>query len=61
MNDDGELKDGNIKFFHSRTNSLNEVRKELGWDFKNTIDTKELNLTHNLIAGKAGFRNLMDI
>ena len=24
-------------------------------------ETKELNLTHNLIAGKAGFRTLMDI
>jgi DNA helicase-2/ATP-dependent DNA helicase PcrA len=33
----------------------------LGWDFNDSRETKELNLTHNLIADKAGFRTLMDI
>jgi len=32
-----------------------------GWDFSDTLETKELYLTHNLIAGKAGFPNLMAI
>lgn len=32
-----------------------------GWDFSNPIQTKELYLTHNLIAGKAGFPQLMAI
>ena len=31
------------------------------WDFTDAKKTKELNLTHNLIADKAGFRTLMDI
>ncbi len=31
------------------------------WDFSDSKETKELYLTHNLIAGKAGFPKLMDI
>jgi DNA helicase-2/ATP-dependent DNA helicase PcrA len=33
----------------------------LGWDFTDAKNTKELNLTHNLIAFKAGFEDLMNI
>ncbi len=62
----GQLKEGNIKFIYSNSDNLNEVGKflsenYLGWDFSNSKETKELNLTHNLIADKAKFRVLMDI
>jgi len=63
---DGKLKEGNIKFIYSDNHDVNEVRKFLsnnyiGWNFSNSKETKELNLTHNLIADKAKFRTLMDI
>lgn len=62
---DGHVKEGNILFLHSADNSTTVAKKYLfenqGWDFNNTDETKELNLTHNLIADKAGFRTLMDI
>lgn len=63
--DDGHVKDGVIKFLFSTQEgmSLEQVREKLkvdyGWDFDNAERTKELNLTHNLIAGKAGFGELM--
>lgn len=60
----GKVKDGSIKFIYSSTADLVSVRTHLtalGWNFNNPKQTKELNLTHNLIADKAGFRNLMDI
>lgn len=62
---DGHVKDGVIKFVYSSREgvSLEQVRTILtgdyGWDFDNAERTKELNLTHNLIAGKAGFGELM--
>ena len=61
MNSNGEVKEGSIKFVYSTNKSLDDVNKFLDWDFDDSKETKELNLTHNLIAGKAGFRNLMDI
>ncbi len=61
MNYNGDVKQGSIKFVYSISKSLDDVKKFLGWDFYDSKETKELNLTHNLIAGKAGFRNLMDI
>lgn len=61
MNSNGEVKKGSVKFIYSINKSLDDGKKFLGWDFDNSKETKELNLTHNLIAGKAGFRNLMDI
>ena len=39
----------------------NYLTNENGWDFSDPQRTKELNLTHNLIAGKAGFPNLMEL
>lgn len=61
----GKIKQGAIKFFYSNDDNANNVKatlsKEYQWDFSNTKETKELNLTHNLIADKAGFRNLMTI
>ena len=62
---DGVVKNGNILFIHSNDGDLSKVREflanEYEWDFSNSKATKELNLTHNLIAGKAGFRSLYDI
>jgi DNA helicase II / ATP-dependent DNA helicase PcrA len=58
---EGIVKQGNIKFIYSVSGNLQKVRDELQWDFTNAKETKELNLTHNLIAGKAGFGSLMEI
>lgn len=47
------------------TKTVSNVRSYLseteGWDFGDTQKVKELNLTHNLIAEKAGFPILMEI
>ena len=65
--EDGHVKIGVIKFLYSTRDkeSLDKVRNYLtnedGWDFSDSQRTKELNLTHNLIAGKAGFSNLMEL
>lgn len=58
---DGVVKTGNIKFIYSNSSNLDTLRAYLGWDFSNAQKTKELNLTHNLIADKARFENLMSI
>lgn len=59
--ENGEVRVGDIKFLYSSDYDLDAVRNHLGWDFNNAKETKELNLTHNLIAEKAGFPNLMEI
>lgn len=65
MTTDGDIKEGIIKFIYSTNPDITQVRAYLSenfcWDFSNSKETKELNLTHNLIADKAGFRTLMDI
>jgi DNA helicase II / ATP-dependent DNA helicase PcrA len=62
---EGLVKQGTILFLHSTDGDISKVEKHLeenyNWNFKNPKETKELNLTHNLIADKAGFRTLMDI
>lgn len=62
---EGVVKQGNVLFLHSTDGDISKVEKFLeekySWDFNNSKETKELNLTHNLIADKAGFRTLMDI
>lgn len=62
---EGIVKQGTVLFLHSTDGDISKVEKFLeenyAWDFNNTKETKELNLTHNLIADKAGFRTLMDI
>lgn len=60
---EGVVKEGIIQFYHSsgEHSRLDEVRKLLGWDFSDVLETKELNLTHNLIAPQAGFGDLMAI
>lgn len=63
--EEGVIKQGNVLFLHSSDDDISKVEKFLednyDWDFSNSIETKELNLTHNLIADKAGFRTLMNI
>lgn len=62
---EGVVKQGTILFLHSTDGDIGKVEKFLeenySWNFNNSKETKELNLTHNLIADKAGFRTLMDI
>lgn len=61
----GTIKEGNIKFIYSENDDLDILRDYLiqnhDWDFSDINNIKELNLTHNLIADKAGFENLMKI
>ncbi|MFT6960544.1 MAG: DNA helicase-2/ATP-dependent DNA helicase PcrA [Flammeovirgaceae bacterium] len=59
--EDGIVKEGEVHFLYSDIEDIELVKKYLGWDFTDTKNTKELNLTHNLIATKGKFRNLMDI
>lgn len=55
--DGGNVKEGSVKFLYSANNDLTHVRNFLSWE----SGIKELNLTHNLIAGKAGFPDFMDV
>jgi DNA helicase-2/ATP-dependent DNA helicase PcrA len=59
----GSVMDGEIKFIYTKgpVDQLQQVKASLGWDFSDTKENKELNLTHNLIAPKAGFPELMVI
>lgn len=65
--DGGHVKRGEILFVFSQQDGdvLQNVRSYLtqqkDWNFDDAKVTKELNLTHNLIAGKAGFATLMEI
>ncbi|WP_399424862.1 UvrD-helicase domain-containing protein [Vibrio campbellii] len=61
MDKNGKVKQGEIKFLYSISNSLETVRQHLGWDFNCGTSVKELNLTHNLIAEQANFPELMRI
>lgn len=61
---DGAIKTGSIKFLYSTDFNLEKVKSDSccsGWDFSNAKKTKELRLTHNLIADEAGFAQLMVI
>lgn len=63
----GELKPGVIRFLYTDNENLDlaEVRSYLNrtehWNTTPDGETKELNLTHNLISDKAGFGTLMEI
>lgn len=64
---DGSIKQGKILFLYSQEENfdIERVRQYLinthSWDFRDSKETKELNLTHNLIAKQAGFETLMNI
>lgn len=57
MTEDG-VRDGVIRFLYSSSASLKTLRELLNWESEGS---KELNLTHNLIASQAGFERLMEI
>lgn len=64
----GNVKEGNILFLHSTESDLPKLKKYLSnldtdvkWNFDDSKNTKELNLTHNLIASQADFSILMNI
>lgn len=65
MTVDGHVKEGTVSFYYSdedKTDVLKEkLTNEFEWDFSDTGNTKELRLTHNLIANEAGFETLMQI
>lgn len=65
MTGEGHVKEGSISFYYSdedKTDALKEkLTSEFEWDFSDTGNTKELRLTHNLIANEAGFETLMRI
>lgn len=63
--ENGEVKIGEIKFLYSE-NAIDyeELKKNSvfeNWNFEDSKNTKELDLTHNLIASRAGFSKLIDI
>jgi DNA helicase-2/ATP-dependent DNA helicase PcrA len=57
----GKVIDGEVRFIYSEgeDDKLTKVKEALGWNFDDSRENKELNLTHNLIAPKAGFPELM--
>ena len=60
----GKIKEGNVKFIYSDNNILEELKKTYifnDWDFKNTLNTKELRLTHKLNAENSGFKELYNL
>lgn len=62
--ENGNVKIGNIKFLYGDVIEIDKLKKSehfQGWDFSNSKETKELRLTHNLIATSAGFPTLMEI
>ncbi|MGL5869607.1 UvrD-helicase domain-containing protein [Clostridium chrysemydis] len=61
---DGLIKSGDIKFIYSEHMDVNKLYNSKYcemWNFKDSKSTKELRLTHNLIASQAGFDELMNI
>ncbi len=59
---DGKVKEGKAIFLYQiPVDGLKEKQYFKDWDFDNPKETKELRLTHNLIAYTAGFPELMDI
>ncbi|MBQ3160618.1 MAG: ATP-dependent helicase [Oscillospiraceae bacterium] len=62
--ENGKVKQGNVKFLYGKIESIDDLKQRTyfnEWDFTNPEETKELRLTHNLIANTAGFSKLMEI
>lgn len=62
----GNVKVGSAKFLYSKSNSndiddIKNISFFNDWDFTDSKNTKELFLSHYLIAKRAGFTKLMDI
>lgn len=59
---DGKIKDGTITFLYGEgIESAYSSKTIKDLDFTDSLRTKELRLTHNLIAGEGGFNQLMQI
>ena len=61
---DGTVNTGSIKFLYSSSKDLMFAKSTIfftDWNFNDPKKNKELNLTHNLIAPKAGFKDLIEI
>lgn len=65
MTTDGVIDNGETKFLYSENDEYELAHSYLednfGWDFNDKYQTKELDLTYNLIASKAGFPKLLEI
>jgi DNA helicase-2/ATP-dependent DNA helicase PcrA len=68
--DNGVIKNGQITFIYSdhqaeNTTQLKQLKDKLvknyGWNFDNDYESKELYLTHKIIASHAEFKKLMEI
>jgi DNA helicase-2/ATP-dependent DNA helicase PcrA len=61
--ENGSVVLGDIKFYYSMgvVDELENIKAFLKWDFDHAKENRELNLTHNLIAPRAGFDELMEI
>lgn len=62
--ENGKVKQGTTMFMYSERFDLELVKASdtvKNWDFTDSKETKELRLTHNLIADEAGFSKLMEI
>lgn len=63
----GKVIQGDVKFVYSEYFSEDDILKLKDkdalsyWDFSDSVESKELRLTHNLIADKAGYPSLMSI
>ncbi|WP_461812615.1 UvrD-helicase domain-containing protein [Faecalimonas sp.] len=60
----GKVKQGTVKFLYSKDFNLELAKASdilKSWDFTDSKETKELRLTHNLIANEAGFVKLMSV
>ena len=59
---EGKVKEGSIRFLYSQEDSLDKIKAYLeaeGWNFLDGKRTKDLRLTHKLIAADAGFDELL--
>lgn len=62
--ENGKIKKGTVKFLYGEENQKTKLKDNKcfdEWNFSDMKETKELRLTHNLIAREAGFSNLMNI
>jgi DNA helicase-2/ATP-dependent DNA helicase PcrA len=60
--ENGKIKEGAITFLYgSDIAKVYSYKKVENWDFSDSLRTKELRLTHNLIAGEGGFNELMEL
>lgn len=62
--EEGKVKQGTTMFIYGDSLSIESIEEKEyfdTWDFSNPKETKELRLTHNLIAANAGFPKLMEI